>query len=51
MSQQYTVKPGDTLYVIAEQFYGDGNQWQKIAQANNIQDPSQLQAGTMITIP
>ena len=51
MAQQYTVQSGDTLYSLAQRFYGDGNQWQKIAQTNNIADPSQLQAGVTITIP
>jgi nucleoid-associated protein YgaU len=32
----YTVKSGDTLYDIAQAYYGDGNRWQEIAQANGI---------------
>jgi len=28
----YTVKEGDTLFDIAQAYYNDGNQWQKIAQ-------------------
>ncbi|TMD24493.1 MAG: LysM peptidoglycan-binding domain-containing protein, partial [Chloroflexi bacterium] len=23
----YTVQPGDSLFAIAQRFYGDGNQW------------------------
>jgi len=32
----YTVKSGDTLYDIAQAYYGDGNRWQEIGQANGI---------------
>jgi len=28
----YTVKEGDTLFDIAQAYYNDGTQWQKIAQ-------------------
>jgi len=30
------VQSGDTLFDIAQAYYGDGNEWQKIAQANGI---------------
>src|SRR5256885_10824807 len=30
----YTVQHGDTLSAIAQQAYGDGNQWPKIYNAN-----------------
>jgi len=33
-AQDYKVKAGDTLWDIAEQFYGDGFQWTKIRDAN-----------------
>jgi LysM repeat protein len=32
--RRYTVKPGDTLYKISSQFYGDSNQYTKIFNAN-----------------
>lgn len=32
----YTVQPGDSLWIVAERFYGDGNRWTEIAQANDI---------------
>ena len=51
MSQSYTVKAGDTLFQIAQQFYGDGNQWQKIASANGNLAPESLQPGQVLTIP
>lgn len=34
----YTVKPGDTLWHIAEVFTGNGQNWRKIAKANNIKN-------------
>lgn len=32
--QTYTVQRGDSLWVIAQRFYGDGEQWPKIVAAN-----------------
>lgn len=32
--QYYTVKSGDCLWLIAKKFYGDGNKWKKIYNAN-----------------
>ncbi|WP_413160056.1 LysM peptidoglycan-binding domain-containing protein [Capilliphycus salinus ALCB114379] len=54
MSQTYvikTVKAGDTLFKIAEQFYGDGNLWTKIAAANGDMLPENVKPGQYITIP
>jgi nucleoid-associated protein YgaU len=47
----YTVKKGDTLFSIAKQNYGNGNQWQKIVQANPGLSPSTLKAGKTIVLP
>lgn len=50
----YTVKPGDTLFNIAQQEYGDGNQWQAIYAANQAEigaDPTQLTIGLVLWIP
>lgn len=33
-NSNYTVKSGDCLWLIAKKFYGDGNQWKKIYNAN-----------------
>jgi LysM repeat protein len=49
--QTYTVKPGDSLWMIALRFYGDGSQYVKIAQANNISSPDSITPGTTLTIP
>ncbi|MGV0104714.1 LysM peptidoglycan-binding domain-containing protein [Nostoc sp. DSM 114167] len=51
MAQQYTVKAGDTLFSIAQQFYKDGNLWGKISTANHNLNPNSLQPGTVLQIP
>ena len=47
----YTVQQGDTLSGIAQQAYGDGNQYQVIANANHISDPNVIQIGQVLFIP
>lgn len=52
MGNPYTVQSGDTLFDIAQAYYGDGNQWRKIADANHIpQDNPVIVVGTQLTIP
>ncbi len=50
-SQEYTVKSGDMLSKIAQHFYGDGNDYEQIAKANNLSNPNALKAGETLTIP
>ena len=38
--QRYTVKEGDTLGSVAQQYYGDPQRFTDIAKASNIQDPT-----------
>jgi nucleoid-associated protein YgaU len=47
----YVVKKGDTLFAIAKNAYGNGNQWQRIATANPGLSPTTLKAGQTITLP
>ncbi|GHJ50110.1 hypothetical protein Cs7R123_74520 [Catellatospora sp. TT07R-123] len=47
----YRVKAGDTLWDIAANYYGDGRQYMKIAKANNIADPNQIDIGWVLKIP
>jgi nucleoid-associated protein YgaU len=49
----YTVQSGDTLFDIAQAYYGDGNQYQRIVDANKDQNvtPATLQVGSTIQIP
>jgi nucleoid-associated protein YgaU len=52
-TRTYTVKSGDTLSKISKQFYGDGNQYMKIFEANRdqLKDPDKIQPGQVLTIP
>ncbi|MEU5429427.1 LysM peptidoglycan-binding domain-containing protein [Streptomyces olivoreticuli] len=47
----YTIEPGDTLWAIAERFYGDGDRYQEIAHASGIADPDVIDVGQVLTIP
>ncbi len=51
--QSYTVQSGDSLSKIAQQVYGDGNQWQRIFEANRdqIDDPDKIFPGQTLKIP
>lgn len=48
---KYTVKEGDTLFTIAENYYKSGDKFSEIAKANNLTDPNQLQTGQVLEIP
>jgi len=47
----YRVQSGDTLWSLAERFYGQGRRWEEIARANNISQGAGLIAGSIIKIP
>jgi nucleoid-associated protein YgaU len=47
----YTVVKGDTLWNISVRAYGDGYQWVKLAQENNLDDPNLIHSGNVLTIP
>lgn len=47
----YIVKTGDYLWKISQEVYGDGYQWIKIAEANNLQKPSVIHTGNVLRIP
>ncbi len=48
---KYTVKEGDTLFLISEKYYQDGDKFTEIARANNISDPNQVSQGQILEIP
>lgn len=50
-TKTYRVKQGDTVSGIASLFYKDPAQWRHIALANDLDDPSRLEAGQILTIP
>ncbi|MCB9932578.1 MAG: LysM peptidoglycan-binding domain-containing protein [Planctomycetes bacterium] len=47
----YRVQSGDTLWSLADRFYGQGRRWEEIARANNISNGDGLVAGAIIKIP
>ncbi|GET43903.1 LysM peptidoglycan-binding domain-containing protein [Microseira wollei] len=52
--QTYVVQIGDTLFLIAERAYGDGNLYQRIYDANRDTigpDPTLIQPGQTLVIP
>lgn len=52
-AETYTVRSGDSLWAISKRFYGDGNQWGRIYEANRdtIKDPDLIQPGWELNIP
>ena len=53
-SGMYEVGPGDSLWSIAQQAYGDGRQWSMIAEANEdllLGSPNLIQVGWQLRIP
>ncbi len=51
--QYYEIEKGDSLWKIAKNFYGDGNKYTKIFDANRevIKDPDLIFPGQKIRIP
>lgn len=47
----YEVAKGDSLWKIAVNKYGNGYAWGEIAKANNLKNPSSLEAGQKLTMP
>jgi uncharacterized protein YidB (DUF937 family) len=52
-ARTYTVASGDTLSKIAKHFYNDGNQWQRIFNANRdiLSNPDRISPGQHLRIP
>ena len=48
---KYTVKEGDTLFQIAENYYKDGYQYTEIAKSNNLTNVDQIEVGQALEIP
>ncbi|CAN5427042.1 hypothetical protein BH10ACI4_BH10ACI4_22090 [soil metagenome] len=49
--QEHTIQSGDMLSKLAQLFYGNGNKYMKIVEANGIKDPNNVPIGTKIKIP
>ena len=48
---KYTIKEGDTLFLIAEKYYKNGEKFTEIAKANNISDVNTIEKGQVLEIP
>lgn len=49
--REYVVQAGDSLASIAQEVYGDPTLWREIADANDLNDPSDLTIGEVLRIP
>ena len=49
--QPYTVADGDNLSKISKHFYGSPNHYQKIAEANGIDNPDKIKVGQELKLP
>lgn len=47
----YVVKSGDNLSKISKHYYGNPNEYNKIAKANDIANPDKIQVGQQLKIP
>ena len=49
----HRVEPGDTLWSLAETYYGNNRHWRKIltANRNRIKEPGDLEVGQKLIIP
>ena len=52
-SKTYVVVSGDSLSKIAQREYGDGNDWNRIYEANRdkLKDPDKIFPGQKLVIP
>lgn len=53
LARTHRVGPDDTLYGLAQQYYGNGIHWRKIfyANRNRITNPKELPVGMKLIIP
>ncbi|MDE6208452.1 MAG: LysM peptidoglycan-binding domain-containing protein [Lachnospiraceae bacterium] len=47
----HNIVKNDTLWTLAQKYYGDGTKWTKIQKANSDVDPYKLQIGKKLYIP
>ena len=48
---RYRVRSGDTMFTLAETFYGTGDAWAKIWHANPSPNPDIIRTGSVLRIP
>jgi nucleoid-associated protein YgaU len=51
--RQHTVQPGETLFSLAQRYYGDGDKFVELYRLNRdvLQTPDPLPAGVVLTVP
>ena len=47
----HAVKKGETLWIIAKKYYGNGALYTEIASVNKIINPNSLKVGQILTLP
>lgn len=47
----HVVQPNETLFGIAEKYYGNGYEWVHLQEYNRVEDPDHLAAGSTIFVP
>lgn len=50
-NRYHTVRDGDTLWDLADRYYGNPTRWGKIYNANKRPDPRKLQIGRKLLVP
>ena len=50
-TKRRVVVGNDSLWVIAANEYGDPNEWVRIAEANDLDDPRDISAGDWLSLP
>ncbi|HEX4459103.1 MAG TPA: peptidoglycan-binding protein, partial [Polyangia bacterium] len=50
-THSHTLAGGETLTAVAAEEWSRPDQWRRIADANDIEDPRRLRVGTFLTIP
>ncbi len=51
VTAKHTVAKGESLWKIAESYYGDGYKWTEIASANDLKNPNALEEGQELNLP
>lgn len=51
ITKSWVVKHGDSLWSIADTEYGNPKEWRRIASANKITNPRELEPGRQLVVP
>jgi nucleoid-associated protein YgaU len=51
VDRSYSVKRGDSLWIIARKIYGEGSAWTLLAKINNLENPNMLRVGQELALP